>query len=152
VGNGGFSLRSRRLVDALQAMHTPVTHPEDHCICDRYRPQLERDGVRFAPLEIATGFSWEAAEPATPTFGFHAFFNFHRVLDETALLAYFDLCDEAVLHSVPARRLLKHLYRSSMHRAASKLHSIRMAGPPRMRIDALKLRAFARARALVHAG
>jgi hypothetical protein len=152
VGNGGFSLRSRRLVDALQAMHTPVTHPEDHCICDRYRPQLERDhGVRFAPPEVAGRFSWEAAEPPVPTFGFHSFFNFHRVLAEAELLDYFDLCDAALLHSIPARRLLKNLYRASMHRAADKLHAIRMAGPAAMRMDALKLRTFARARALLRA-
>ena len=152
VGNGGFSLRSRRLVDALQAMDTPVTHPEDHCICGRYRPQLERDhGVRFAPLDIATAFSWEALEPPQPAFGFHAFFNFHRVLAEDELLAYFALCDAPLLQAVPARRLLKQLYRNSMHRAADELHAIRMAGPPGMRMDALKLRAFARARALVHA-
>lgn len=153
VGNGGFSLRSRRLVDALQAIDTPVTHPEDHCICDRYRPQLERDhGIRFAPLDVASRFSWEAAEPVVPTFGFHSFFNFHRVLAEPELLAYLDLCDDALLHSVPARRLLKNLYRARMHRAADKLHAIRMAGPPGMRMDAVKLRAFARARALMGAG
>lgn len=149
VGNGGFSLRSRRLVDALRAIDTPVTHPEDHCICSRYRPQLERDyGVRFAPLDVASRFSWEAAEPGTPTFGFHSFFNFHRVLTETELFAYLDLCDDALLQSVPARRLLKNLYRAPMHRAADKLHAIRMAGPPGMRMDAAKLRLFARVRAL----
>lgn len=152
VGNGGFSLRSRRLVDALQAIDTPVTHPEDHCICDRYRPQLERDhGIRFAPLDVASRFSWEATEPPTLTFGFHSFFNFHRALTEMELLAYLDLCDDALLHTVPARRLLKNLYRARMHRAADKLHAIRMAGPPGMRMDAIKLRAFARARALMHA-
>jgi hypothetical protein len=152
VGNGGFSLRSRRLVDALEAFDTPVTHPEDHCICVRYRPQLERNhGIRFAPLDVASRFSWEAVEPATPTFGFHSFFNFHRAFTETELIAYLDLCDETLLHSVPARRLLKNLYRASMHRAAGKLHAIRMAGPTGMRMDAIKLRTFARARALMHA-
>lgn len=150
VGNGGFSLRSRRLVDALQIMDTPVTHPEDHCICARYRPQLERDhGVRFASLDIATRFSWEAVEPATPAFGFHSFSNFHRALTEGELLAYFDLCDNAILHSIPARRLLKNLYRVCMRRAADKLSAIRMAGPPAMRMDAVKLRTLARARALM---
>ena len=68
------------------------------------------------------------------------------------LITYFDLCDAPLLQTVPARRMLKQLYRNAMHRAADKLHAIRMAGPPGMRIDALKLRAFARARALVRAG
>jgi len=150
VGNGGFSLRSRRLVDALAAMDTPDVHPEDHRICQQYRPQLERDfGIRFAPRDLAARFSWEAQEPAAPTFGFHAFFNFHRVLDEDELLAYFDLCDTGILYSVPARRLLKKLYRTGMHRAADKLHALRMQGPLKLRLDAIKLRTFARARGLV---
>jgi hypothetical protein len=149
VGNGGFSLRSRRLVDALATMDTPEVHPEDHRICQLYRPTLERDfGIRFAPLEVATRFSWEAVEPPTPTFGFHAFFNFHRVLDEDELLAYFDRCDPGILYSVPARRLLKQLYRNGMHRAADKLHALRMQGPLKLRLDAIKLRTFARAREL----
>lgn len=146
VGNGGFSLRSRRLVDALAAIETPDVHPEDHRICQQYRPQLERDfGIRFAPVELAGHFSWEAEEPATPTFGCHGFFNFHRMLDEDALLAYLDRCDAGILYSVPARRLLKQLYRAGMHRAAGKLHGLRMRGPLKVRLDALKLRAFARA-------
>jgi len=149
VGNGGFSLRSRRLVDALAAIDTPEVHPEDHRICELYRPQLERDfAIRFAPVDVARRFSWEAAEPPTPTFGFHAFFNFHRVLDEDELLAYFDLCDAGILYSVPARRLLKKLYRNGMHRAADKLHALRMRGPLKLRLDAIKLRTFARIGAL----
>ncbi|HEY0662868.1 MAG TPA: DUF5672 family protein [Lysobacter sp.] len=144
VGNGGFSLRSRRLVDALQAMDTPVTHPEDQVICERYRPELEqRFGVRFAPLELASRFAWEQNEPADGTFGFHAFFNFHRALSEAELLDYLDLCDRPLLHSVPARRLLKNLYRASMHTAARKLSAARMTGPLSMQLDALKLRLFA---------
>jgi hypothetical protein len=149
VGNGGFSLRSRRLVDALAAMDTPEVHPEDHRICQLYRPQLEADfGIRFAPVELAARFSWETGEPPGPSFGFHAFFNFHRVLDEGELLAYFDLCDTGILYSVPARRLLKQLYRTGMHRAADRLHALRMQGPLQLRLDAMKLRAFAKARAL----
>jgi hypothetical protein len=148
VGNGGFSLRSRRLVDALAVMDTPEVHPEDHRICQLYRSQLEREfGIRFAPVDLAARFSWETGEPPGPSFGFHAFFNFHRVLDEDELLAYFDLCDTGILYSVPARRLLKALYRTGMHRAADKLHALRMQGSVKLRLDALKLRAFARARA-----
>ena len=149
VGNGGFSLRSRRLVDALATIDTPEVHPEDHRICQLYRPRLERDfGIRFAPEDLAARFSWETGEPPGPSFGFHAFFNFHRVLDEDELLAYFDLCDTGILYSVPARRLLKQLYRTGMDRAADKLHALRMQGPLKLRLDALKLRAFARARTL----
>lgn len=149
VGNGGFSLRSRRLVEALQRMDTPETHPEDHVICGRYRPELEsRFGIRFAPLDVARRFSWEAVEPAQPTFGLHGFFNFHRALTETELVAYLDDCDDAIVRSVAGRRLLKNLYRSSMQAAAAKLLARRMAGPLPMKLDAIKLRSFAGLRAL----
>ena len=62
-----------------------------------------------------------------------------------ALLAYLDLCDADIVYSVPARRLLKNLYRHGMRRAADRLHALRMRGPLRLRLDALKLRGFARA-------
>ncbi len=144
VGNGGFSLRSRRLVDALRAMDTPQTHPEDHCICYRYRGELERRfGIRFAPPELASRFSWEAHEPSHTTFGLHGFFNFHRALEEAELIAYLDQCDIGILHSIPARRLLKNLYRSGQRLAAVKLAAARMRGPLAMKLDTLKLRAFA---------
>ena len=144
VGNGGFSLRSRRLMDALQATPTPETHPEDYCICERYRAELEaRSGIRFAPLEVARKFSWEAPDPGHPTFGLHGFFNFHRALSEAELIAYLDDCDEGILHSVATRRLLKNLYRSGQYLAARKLAAIRMTGPLAMKLDVLKLRGFA---------
>ena len=144
VGNGGFSLRSRRLVDALQRIDTPVTHPEDEVICTRHRLELEQHhGIRFASLEIASRFSWEQAAPETPTFGFHAFFNFHRVLSEPELIDYFRECDDALLQSVPARRLLKNLYRAGMHAAAAELLRLRLRGSLGMKLDAAKLRSFA---------
>lgn len=149
VGNGGFSLRSRRLVDALQRMDTPETHPEDLVICGRYRPDLEsRFGIRFAPLDVASRFSWEAVEPVQTTFGLHGFFNFHRAMSEAEIIAYLEGCDDAIVSSVAGRRLLKNLYRSSMHVAAAKLLARRMAGPLPMKLDALKLRGFAGLRAM----
>lgn len=61
VGNGGFSLRSRRLMEII-ATDTQIsfTHPEDHHICRTYRPYLEQTyGIKFAPLEVAEKFSFE---------------------------------------------------------------------------------------------
>src|SRR5581483_1503806 len=50
VGNGGFSLRSKRLLDFLQAdEHVTEYHPEDHHICRTYGPYLVSLGFRFAP-------------------------------------------------------------------------------------------------------
>lgn len=77
VGNGGFSLRSKRLHENLQVLNFPISHPEDNSICRTYREPLEKLGIRFAPEHIAKDFSFE---PNTKykidnykydTFGFH---------------------------------------------------------------------------------
>lgn len=58
VGNGGFSLRSKRLMQYV-AQNLNQFHPEDHHICRTFRPQLEQAGFKFAPIEIAERFSFE---------------------------------------------------------------------------------------------
>lgn len=61
VGNGGFSLRSMRLIDACSKLQIPDTHPEDEKICRKYRGRLESEfGIKFAPVDIADMFSIEA--------------------------------------------------------------------------------------------
>lgn len=88
VGNGGFSLRSRRLLQALMDPAIVVRHPEDTCICHDNRQRLEREhGIRFAPLELAARFAYERLPPSGPTFGFHGLFNLHRVLSPAELHA-----------------------------------------------------------------
>lgn len=55
VGNGGFSLRSRRLVEACAAI--PITdEAEDVAICRTNRHMLENLGLRFAPSGAEFGF------------------------------------------------------------------------------------------------
>jgi len=77
VGNGGFSLRTRRLMEIV-ATDPAITsyHPEDEKICRHYRPYLEREhGIRFAPAEVARRFSIEGYKQGSRThtteFGFH---------------------------------------------------------------------------------
>jgi Protein of unknown function (DUF5672) len=86
VGNGGFSLRSRRLLQALQDPSLAERHPEDLCICHDHRARLEREhGIRFAPLDVAARFSYERVPPSGPTFGFHGLFNMHELLSPVDL-------------------------------------------------------------------
>lgn len=86
VGNGGFSLRSSKLLTALQDPAMTMSHPEDLCICHENRERLERDhGVRIAPVDLAARFSCERTLPGHATFGFHGLFNMHRVLAPEAL-------------------------------------------------------------------
>jgi hypothetical protein len=79
VGNGGFSLRSRRLLNALHDPAIQISHPEDLCICLHNRERLERQhGIRIAPPAIADRFAYERVLPLQATFGFHGLFNFPR--------------------------------------------------------------------------
>lgn len=79
VGNGGFSLRSRKLLQLSANLPTPKMHPEDETICRDCRLYLEYQGVRFAPDNIANKFSFEGYnQPGSwnGQFGFHG----HRAL------------------------------------------------------------------------
>lgn len=77
VGNGGFSLRSKKLQEILATdPHITVCHPEDDSICRRYRPYLEQKyGIKFAPEEVAKKFSIEGYKQDDKyyegQFGFH---------------------------------------------------------------------------------
>ncbi|MDZ4720191.1 MAG: DUF5672 family protein [Roseiflexaceae bacterium] len=84
VGNGGFSLRSKRLMEILQQDKTildpgdldPSDAPEDWYICVMIRDYLEQQGIRIAPVELAAQFSIEGGGEYfgvtwTNQFGFH---------------------------------------------------------------------------------
>jgi hypothetical protein len=76
VGNGGFSLRSRRLMQAVEPLlaQQDFSLPEDIVICRKYRRRLERDfAIKFAPVSVAEKFSQELSVCNHPTFGFHGY-------------------------------------------------------------------------------
>jgi tetratricopeptide (TPR) repeat protein len=90
VGNGGFSLRSRKLLQALQDPRITLTGAEDETICRTFRPLLEQEHhIVFGTEAIADAFAFEAAYPVGKPFGFHGLYNFCRVMppDELAELA-----------------------------------------------------------------
>jgi hypothetical protein len=62
VGNGGFSLRSKKLLDVLHtADFVTEFHPEDHHIARTYHKELKIHGIRYAPQSLAEKFSIEGA-------------------------------------------------------------------------------------------
>jgi hypothetical protein len=76
VGNGGFSLRSRKLLEACRDPEFLGRHPEDVTICRVNRPFLEdRHGIRFADRGTAARFAFERTARGPSTFGFHGVFN-----------------------------------------------------------------------------
>jgi len=70
VGNGGFSLRSQKLLYALTQVKVFDPHPEDWRIGINYREELEGHGVKYAPVSLAHKFSIEN-KPYVDSFGFH---------------------------------------------------------------------------------
>ena len=90
VGNGGFTLRSRKVLEIPHIEEVPFevnqgtfykhmnagSYNEDGNICVHNRHLFEKHGVKFAPVEVAVRFSQELqvpeAEGVTP-FGFHCY-------------------------------------------------------------------------------
>jgi hypothetical protein len=69
VGNGGFSWRSQRLVEAAARLpYDGEQQAEDLHICRDLRPLLETRGMRFAPRAIAAHFATETVPVPWPTF------------------------------------------------------------------------------------
>ncbi len=109
VGNGGFSLRSKRLLEALRDPHVVPGPTEDDTICRTYRAYLEAThGIRFASEEIADRFSFEASYWTSPPFGFHGLFNFWMILDRAGLAAFLSMATDKILGSVQCLRLAKN--------------------------------------------
>jgi hypothetical protein len=111
VGNGGFSLRSKRLLEALSnedisAFCEDIKKGEDYFICRTYRPFLEsRFNIKFAPEAIADRFSYECSEPVGSPFGFHGLFNMWRYLSEEDLENFVSLLSQKTLTSIQALKL-----------------------------------------------
>lgn len=81
VGNGGFSLRSKRLLTATMDHNIVPFHPEDVAI-NKCRSYMEiKHGVKFAPEDVASRFSWEGNSKFPEyrgSFGFHGKSNISR--------------------------------------------------------------------------
>jgi hypothetical protein len=109
VGNGGFSLRSVKLLEALESPKIIKCHPEDFCICVDNKAILEGEfGIRFAPSNIAEQFAVERCD-WHPAFGFHGFFNFGKVLGPKELSTFIDLLPDAYLGGVDTYDLIDYL-------------------------------------------
>jgi hypothetical protein len=110
VGNGGFSLRSKRLLDALADPHVAEFPIEDEAICRHYRSYLEAThGIRFAPETVADQFSFEASYPKGLPFGFHGLFNFWLFFQKPDIAAFLEMTTPAILGSPQCMQLAKNL-------------------------------------------
>lgn len=95
VGNGGFSLRSQKLLRACQDPLFRVIHPEDLAICRLNRSMLEHQhGIRYADRDTAERFAFERSAPRGATFGFHGIFNIVPALGPERFWEIYDSLDD----------------------------------------------------------
>lgn len=109
VGNGGFSLRSLKLLEAMENPEFTVNHPEDLCICHQNRELLERNHIRFAPFELAIAFSQERVTSEQKSFGFHGAFHFIDLVNPMDLKQLMESLPEKVMCSLDIRDLTRKL-------------------------------------------
>lgn len=144
VGNGGFSLRSRRLLEIVSANFEPA-HPEDVAICRDWRGRLEEDyGIKFAPETIAGRFARERHEGGEPTFGFHGLFLFPEVLPTDRMEAQLADLEGALLTGRDGADLLVSLVRRGRYALAMRLFGrrFRFTGATRQTVALLFRFAF----------
>ncbi len=94
VGNGGFSLRSMKLIESLRDSfikfeNSPRFKNEDAVISQGHSAFLKKKyGIKHAPIDVANKFSHEWCNPTGETFGFHGAWNFPLFFDEAVCMKY----------------------------------------------------------------
>jgi tetratricopeptide (TPR) repeat protein len=122
VGNGGFSLRSRKLLVALQDPRIELAGPEDETICRAFRPLLEREhGIVFGSEALADAFAFEVAYPIGRPFGFHGLFNFCRVVPPDEIVELTRLFTPAIARSPQLLQLGRNCMALGQWRAAAAI-------------------------------
>lgn len=122
VGNGGFSLRSQRLLRAT-AMLPQTMEAEDVAICRTWRPRLEEEyGICFAPEDVARRFAFERSEPPEKTFGFHGVFNLVDLVDRRSAVSLLSRLEMNILARNEIRDLLFWALKKQQWRLAWEMY------------------------------
>jgi len=112
VGNGGFSIRSRKLALACRDLEfapealAQDRYAEDVNICRYYRSQLESQGIVFAPSDLARKFSAELPGGKFDTYGFHGTLCLPYYLSDSHMSFYIANMTEQMLQSPAQSRIL----------------------------------------------
>jgi hypothetical protein len=143
VGNGGFSLRSVKLLQAIKRPGFIKRHPEDYCICADNKDFLEKEcDIQFAPSEVAEQFAVERTE-WHDAFGFHGLFNFGRVLDDEKLIIFLKMIPNSYLKGVDAFDLVDDLILKKKFDLALSISSrIQFTWKLRKRYISMKIKAI----------
>lgn len=103
IGNAGFAIRSQRVQKIIgEDTFIDVLHPEDQSVSIIYKFYLEEKyGIKYAPEELASKFSYELIEPCQSTFGFHQY-HWHPYRKTVVIRRHASLGDvcmcEPILH------------------------------------------------------
>ncbi len=94
VGNGGFMLLSKQMIDYLYRTRSRFKIATDYHLACEYRTEIEREGnFKWAKDDVAVKFSFEGWDygptelhVAPDSFGYHGVFNWHAVLNREELI------------------------------------------------------------------
>jgi len=86
VGNGGFTLMSRKLGHFVNANLRAYPVSTDWDFCRVQRPNYERNGFKWPSAELASFFSWELGPRNPDHFGYHGAFTWPYVLTKDECL------------------------------------------------------------------
>ena len=77
VGNGGFSLRSKKFLKFSNTFESTDNIPEDNFLCLYKYEDALKFGIKFAPLKIASKFAHEFHNPCAIDYEPEKHFGFH---------------------------------------------------------------------------
>ena len=77
VGNGGFSLRSKKFLEFSSKFNSTNGVPEDNFLCLYNYDSAVENGIKFAPTELASKFAHEYHNPYKWYFEPSEHFGFH---------------------------------------------------------------------------
>ncbi len=133
VGNGGFSLRSKKLLNALRDDEIIYRDDqnEDESICIHHRELLEnKHGIQFADERVADRFAFDVSRPIGRTLGFHGVFNFWRVLSNDELIAFARTVPERIAEGLGFSALSRNLTDLKRHDVAREFITRLLASKP----------------------
>ena len=103
VGNGGFSLRSKKLLDLStqlkQSFETIYDWLEDQLISVKFRPWLESQGIKYPSVELAGQFSKTDPQGPGATFGFHGQNLIPCYTDKEFTKEWLNAIDDSIFYS-----------------------------------------------------
>jgi len=118
VGNGGFSIRSRRIHELCLQDEMEFDPPgygdnnymEDTHICRLYRGWLESQGMLYAPPALANQFSAEFPGGRFPTYGFHGTLCLPHYLSDDHMKFYIENLSDKFFMDVTQTRIVFGLF------------------------------------------